>query len=612
MGRRITRRRALGAGVAGSAGVALAFVGYALGRGGSEEPDDPELPSSQGQTVAAPAATARTEPTRAIDHLQPDPSAWERHSFAPRAPIDLKHGIFFMDTATGEVDGWALAFDDGGDPTPSVRYSPGASNRLVTGVWNGQLRSQTPLSAVVDRATGQAWSWPTDLLVAAPVAGDLVLFADAGASRGETGSERPTPVYVADSSMRIVGEFELAGAAGSVSRLGDTHRQVLSLPDKDLLVFIARDPARLVEVHIRSGEVRDLAFAADLAEGAESILTIAEGRTPGRLDIMLSKPPVDKSDGPEVFLVQMDLDGTVQLRLEAGAQQSLAFHETSPDGRFELLSGTLRSAYQGVGDNEDWVYAETRDASTGKPAFRALSGHLQYGDLLPEHRWLADSSGFIVQTQDQSADPTDSDSWWSGREYRVVAVDGSDAPLALPSPEAFPVWWNRAPVPSPDDPSLLSLGRTALYNRASGQLIIPGDLRDPGEHLDPWGNDSSEMRFALPHGGHDGAGPGTILPLQVEFAPFSSTPAFTVARTGGCANLRAGPSLDSEILDCLPDGAGVVLSPPLRPDTGREEDEKPIELEPSAYQHDPTQAFVRVRTEAEIDGWIAIQFLDWA
>ncbi|MDZ7728967.1 MAG: hypothetical protein U5Q44_12640 [Dehalococcoidia bacterium] len=112
-----------------------------------------------------------------------------------------------------------------------------------------------------------------------------------------------------------------------------------------------------------------------------------------------------------------------------------------------------------------------------EPVFRARSAVLQYGDGLTDRRWLADSSGFVAYVQDPGAAIDTSRTWFQGRHYAVVGVDGTVR--RLPGSEdtnRLGTWYGAAPVPAPDNPDLFSLGRRALLDASTGSTSTPVNL----------------------------------------------------------------------------------------------------------------------------------------
>jgi hypothetical protein len=199
--------------------------------------------------------------------------------------------------------------------------------------------------------------------------------------------------------------------------------------------------------------------------------------------------------------------------------------------------------------------------------------------------------------------------------YGIVGLNGSISPLPLP-PMPSDGWYLHpsimAPVPSPADPDLFSYGRIALYNRATGTWHAPPIPSDGPAHLGPWGNaNAEEMRTVFPHGGHDGGGPDGMLAPKLEFPPFDDRLRVRVAGTGSCLNLRAGPSLETEVLDCVTDGTLLTLEP----EPGDSSVESPTVPYGGAIAHRNWQdamMYARVVTDGGVAGWVALEYLEWA
>jgi hypothetical protein len=294
----------------------------------------------------------------------------------------------------------------------------------------------------------------------------------------------------------------------------------------------------------------------------------------------------------------------------------------SPDGNWRLIASTLRDRSWGIGDQENWVYTELQTAEPRRPALRVLSGWSEFG-LGLQRRWLADSSGFVVEAGDDAAPLDDYTAWRTNRAHYVVATDGQvDKLPPLPrelsgsADDAASNWGYYAyfggPEPSPGDTALLVYGRRAVYNRLTGEWFGPGAGPAPDDSIDPWRHGSHEAYFAFPNLGRDYASPGTILPPLVERAPFRDEVTLTVARAGDCLNLRDRPGRDAEILDCMVDGAGLTVADPqyLVEQGWRFEDGPPAFWSDDATP--PHQMYVYVEAGGGRRGWAAIQYLDWA
>tara|TARA_Y100000588_G_scaffold363091_2_gene425432 strand:+ start:1710 stop:2450 length:741 start_codon:yes stop_codon:yes gene_type:complete len=144
------------------------------------------------------------------------------------------------------------------------------------------------------------------------------------------------------------------------------------------------------------------------------------------------------------------------------------------------------------------------DGKTGQNRFRIRSARLNYGDDLGGPRWLADSSGLIVQTRIDGK-----------LGYSIVDAEGTKIEQLPDPPRGSGEWFEhpdiRGAVPAPDDPSLVSFGRTATYDRSSGHWLTMRLETGAPAHTDPWMQTrSEEMMLALPHHPH------RLFPLLAE------------------------------------------------------------------------------------------------
>ena len=176
---------------------------------------------------------------------------------------------------------------------------------------------------------------------------------------------------------------------------------------------------------------------------------------------------------------------------------------TSPDGAYLAGERVLH-----IPESSPPAYEKTStviviDGTTGRNLFRIRSARLNYGDELGGARWLADSSGLVIQSR------------IGGKVgYSIVDVEGSRVePLPEP-PRRSDEWFAhpdmRGGVACPDDPALISFGRTDVYDRRSGRWASMAPETGAPAHLDPWTHTSGEMVLALPHQPH------RLIPLLAE------------------------------------------------------------------------------------------------
>jgi hypothetical protein len=156
----------------------------------------------------------------------------------------------------------------------------------------------------------------------------------------------------------------------------------------------------------------------------------------------------------------------------------------------------------------------------------------------------------------------------------------------------------------------------ALYDMDAGEWTQLWLSSDGPTHAGPWNGSGDEMVSATGHGGHGGGDYNVMLRHRVEFPPFEAVMRFRVA-SAACLDLRARASLRAEVLECLAYGSTMELVEP----------EPPTEFDRNRYYEDPALAppghavhynwedevrYVYVRAPSGRQGWVAIQYLEWA
>lgn len=234
----------------------------------------------------------------------------------------------------------------------------------------------------------------------------------------------------------------------------------------------------------------------------------------------------------------------------------------SPDGKWMAYDEFVAASVPTV------VVADTE---TGQPKAWVRSAALCYEDTGGYgNRWLADSSGLVVRT---------------GRGYALFSPAG-----ALRSAPAL----TFEPVPAPDNPNLFALRDRSVVD-LSGKVLLKAPNAARSRDGEPWGATSRELMLTVPHGGHGArCDIDLLLPPKAEAAGGNRSPAqvppVLVNTPGDCLNLRDAPG--GKAIKCVVHGTRLIL--PLdfgfAPDNSR---------------------WLRVRTEAGDEGWVAQEFVGW-
>lgn len=584
MDRKLSRRRLIGAGVVlGGAAVAAAVVRREFSGGTSEQgaPGGSPTPSQQ------PAVTPSPTPTGPLAFLQRSSGEFETRTFDTGDTIDWPSGAFAMDVRTGRITGYRRKsqFAD----APSLQVAP-IGPRFVVASWAPDEKG-----FLLDRTTRGEWSWDAQRWSVMTATDEFVVF-------GEQENHRETGRYVlARAGMKDAGVLETGISTWTQWRARGS-----------VAVFTAQDRPDMTMVDLVNGTARTVFSAPEAVEGMTPAGASMVGAS--ATSIAVRVPYYHGARAPEGaygaggYLNQaIGWDG----RLLGSSFGAPWFESPSGDGSYRVRE-TYVSWRQAVseGSGETWPAVVLED-SAGRELIRVRSAALSYGDALPRERWLADNSGFVAMVRDPAEAPPLPRLPF---RYALIGLDGSME--LLPVPPVEPTEWytnplRNGPVPSPDDPDLLSFGRFYLYNRRTATWFIPklADRNGPAHWSfgsSPWDGAPGEMVFALGHGGHGGGGvPALIAPL-IEKVPFPAEVRmrFRVKGTGSCLNLRERPDANGRVITCLADGAVVELDP-----KGQVLWEGTTQGYSFAWSDDGDWALVNA---GGLKGWVSAGYLEWA
>ena len=123
----------------------------------------------------------------------------------------------------------------------------------------------------------------------------------------------------------------------------------------------------------------------------------------------------------------------------------------------------------------------------------------------------------------------------------------------------------------------------------------------------PPGDPHPELRLTFACGKFTDSEAYLFAQPKIEFPPFDDELAFRVARTGSCLRLREAPRDTSLVLDCLPDGTGVVVAGARKTLDGGLLATGAIDIFTGTVYGGWA---VRVRTPSGVEGWVAHAYLD--
>jgi DNA-binding CsgD family transcriptional regulator len=532
---------------------------------------------------------------------------WVRTEYESGGTLPDGHGIYFMDTATGDAVGYTLT---GAAEGQWFSYTSAYDNRLVFGQ-----------SQVLDRTTGRVWEWDPAALSVWAASQNAMLVQETEYTFGSNqsaGTPRFHFIYSDGFEVQELASLELPDEPIlQPSFFG--YRALLEPRGPHVLIMAVDELTGRVRLYlgdVANGEIRRI-LAAAAPPGSTSRVDPPQLTANGDGFIVTQFFGQQGAPGTNARVAYLfDWAGDLQGRVE---QTSVTGQETlyfSPNGNYAIAESNLPLSNPSVEPlNERWP-AITLYEHLGpgphdwSPLWRVKGATMVFGDRLEGSRWLADSSGFVANI---AATPAGSAFW--EHQGAVFSLDGSYEllPRYEPSDELFSLA-SPAFLPSPDDTDLFSNHRSGVYNRATGEWFA---FESPASHahLTPWNGTSREIVFAVPDGGHGGNPSPVLLQPLIEYPPFADSFLLVVSGGGECVNMRTKPGTTGDIITCLPDGSIVT---PIRPaDVPRSFDgdwpaDEPFDGEGVHYNADDEVSFAYVSAQEGPVGWVAIQYLDWA
>lgn len=478
--RGLSRRAFLALASAGVAG--LAAGGAFLATRGSEET---ERAASPARPVPVPPTLTPVPPPLAA--LRPATGVFRELALDPGQPLTEEHGIFFMHArgeGAGSIRGWQQA-EPGSDP-PAYRTS--MEGRFVA-----------TANAIHDRTSGQSWVWPGEELRLVGFSEDAALFELLREQRMEA-RVRTGRYVLTDGNLEERAVFDLKGEPlPTIPAMFEPggRRAYLALDQNGRYPALfhldgARAEAKAVLAPQQPTALRRALFHAPTPLADGSGILIPYSYWPLR--------PQGIGYGVfATFVARFGWEGVRQSVTRIRVDRAF----TSPDGAYLAGERVLH-----IPESSPPAYEKTStviviDGTTGRNLFRIRSARLNYGDELGGARWLADSSGLVIQSR------------IGGKVgYSIVDTEGSRLEPLPDPPRRSDEWFAhpdiRGGVASPDDPALISFGRTDVYDRRSGRWASMAPEAGAPAHLAPWTQTRGEMVLALPHQPH------RVLPLLAD------------------------------------------------------------------------------------------------
>ena len=536
---------------------------------------------------AAPAVPAPPPPCHTLACIEPVPLyTFEQRTFAPGERIDWMQGIFVLDAETGVTKGYrAPATADYG--SSYYRSRPGGWIQTASQI------GTTRVQLLLHRGTGQAWRWPADQLRLVASASEYLLFE----VQGRSAQRRFT---ITNRVMEPVGAFSL-GVDVSGARF---------LPEGRTIVLQAGNTVYRVPVATAQPII---VFNEDSIDDQGNIQLEWGFRTRG----------YSRNPGIRIFVYYETASGDHRreqhdfnwwgqpLSVPGAACQAPAAAysyeqpKISPDGRYVawLVGGYVVQDHHGPVPRADpWPSVVIADAATCTPLFRVRSARTH--ELGWDADWLSNSAGFVIRVHDG---------------YQIVRIHPTPHLVRLPGKDDRPahlshggsgIWdgGSEGPEPAPTGDGRYFGYGPSVYDAVEDRWLGPELVESNPSWW--WGDSHRERWFGLINESHGESG-WLLLPPKIELPPFPDEIAFRVAGTGNCLHLREAPGWESAIIDCLPDGARLVLTPPA---LVRDPGAPPLLPHPAVTLwypgDDPRMTWVHVRTEDGAEGWVSHDYLE--
>ena len=569
--------------------------------------------SAPAQAIAVPLLDAPVpEPWQpAIREIPTDHAALGRVQHPRSETIDVTldeaAGLFFLDVATGAIEGWIGPSRPFASPSNRYVYLHSATRPVLYDRWAERTFTWDPADiALVFQSTGGLLNWGTG-------SGERLVF------------QQGLRYAVVDASMDAVAWFSLdRKVLRGTPRGWWAHPEGTHLLLRSVVRFGNEDPLALV------------LYAIDLSDGS---VTTVELPLPGRIDpypsvhITAATITVIAIDRARRTCTITRYDWRLSRLSHSAVCCDRPWGDLSPDGTLFAVP-TVFITPRDIEPSSYPILSVTSifDTSTGAELLR-VKGALRLEGLFYVHfgrnRWLADSSGLVLDTRDgpRILHP---DGTWRGGDGGLPAllIPSRDDPDRLDAPPypldgRLPLYLH--PCDGADDSDVGEGQCRVLSARVvdgDGAELASARLRlniPPGTAWDippyrigsqafsrtSWGRTSDELRIHLVLGGpYEGVQFTPALPAAIERPPFTPRTALTIAANDTCWPLREAPDEGADHRACL--SADTVVSLVEAPPDYIYDDDYPIPL------GQILGFWVRVRTEEGVEGWMHVDGLRWA
>lgn len=471
----------------------------------------------------------------------------ERSTFAKGEQLPGP-GLYFMETASGQMEGWKLK----ADKESWVNYQVSPDNRWI-------LARADRKSYLTDRTTGKTYTWNEGQFALPALSSRGLLFTE-----GSTYHWVSPEISIRTSFSAPIGTVVLAPNADLAAIVPSTSAQ-----NAGRSLFYLAD--------LKSGQVRPVGQVPTAPPGTavrETRMTAIKGGQ----ELVLAT---------SLFAMKEKAGSQFSTHVERFNWDGKSLGATDLPGDTPVLSsdGKLIAWEQMLGGVIPTV--RVADAETGKERFRILGAA---GPIWESPVWLAGNDRFMIGTQEGPV--------FVSNEGKLTKTG-----LAGARHKAF-----GQIVPAPDDANLFTNAQWFIAGETGPSLLdgegrvlqqvkIPkGNWRFTGP---TWGETSKELRFSfmVEPGGDGWDGVLIAFPAKVEFPPYKDDFVLQVKDPKQeCLNLRAGHNRESKVIRCLPQGTKLALADP----TGTEQHWNL----PALY--DDSMQWAYVQTEAGEKGWVSV------
>ena len=491
--------------------------------------------------------------------VEPAPDAFEHRAFEPGESIDWVHGIFFMDTETGRIDGYRVVADIGdyGD-FPWDTYHATDDDRWISGTDGNAVW-------VMNRHSQRTWRLPGRLRTVA-MSNLRMLLED----RHQPGLYQVLEYSTitrdgGDMDLVSIGQQQYGGGMALFAPSGE----MIALLNDLSLYLVELDPIRISTLFDGKTDRENVHYVGLTHLGEQGFLITVHGSS------MLERYAFNW-EGTEVPWDQR-------------------WERLSPDGRYGVWEEAGHSLSNQYCLDRAWPSIVLADTATGEPVLRIRSA---WADPRGVH-WLPSGDGFLVVVWDRTTDAYRPAIVWVRPEPRI-------AWLPDPPGDAFRGWVIPAATGADRHFAWYAPYRgVQLYDALDQRWGFPVVSEHAAIMPPSWGEDHRELRFALwpPLAKWGVCDIPLLAPPKIESPPFDEEFTFRVARGESCLPLRAEPDAGGRVRDCLAAGTRLLLS------ASREW------AEAAVHSRDPSIAWsegyqVYVRTDGGAEGWVAHEYLD--